>query len=123
MLNEKQQKCIILMVTGNKTQKQIAKEIQVTENTICDWKKDEEFKNEIQKQMNDNFGSLAIEAQKQLAKLLKTKNEKVKIQAIKDVLDRAGYKPKEQLEVTRPTGEITEEIDKYIQEKMSAHDQ
>lgn len=100
MLNEKQQKCVILMITSNKTQKQIAKEIQISENTICEWKKDKEFKDEIQKQMKDNFGSLAIEAQQELKKLLKSKNENVKMQAIKDVLDRAGYKPIEKTELT-----------------------
>ena len=100
MLNEKQQKCVILMITSNKTQKQIAKEIQVSENTICEWKKDKEFKDEIQKQMKDNFGSLAIEAQRELKKLLKSKNENVKMQAVKDILDRAGYKPIEKSELT-----------------------
>lgn len=100
MLNEKQQKCVILMITTNKTQKQIANEIQVSENTICEWKKDEEFKAEIQKQMKENFGSLAIEAQQELRKLLRSKNENVKIQAIKDVLDRAGYKPVEKTEIS-----------------------
>lgn len=122
MLNEKQERCIFLMVTTSKTQKQIAKEIEVAERTISDWKKDQEFKDEIKKQMNNNFGSLAIEAQKELAKLLKTKNEKVKIQAIKDILDRAGYKPKEQIEVSKNTSEITEEIDKYIKERMMPND-
>ena len=70
MLNEKQQKCIILMVTSGKTQKQIAKEIQISENTISEWKRNKEFKEEIQKQMRENFGSLAIEAQQKLKKLL-----------------------------------------------------
>lgn len=99
MLNEKQQKCIILMITSNKTQRQIAKEIQVSENTICEWKKDKEFKDEVERQMKENFGSLAVEAQKELKKLLKSKNENVKMQAIKDVLDRAGYKPIEKAEI------------------------
>lgn len=100
MLTEKQQKCVILMITSNKTQKQIAKEIKVSENSICEWKKDKEFKEEIQKQMKENFSSLAIEAQRELKKLLKSKNENVKMQAIKDVLDRAGYKPVDKTEVT-----------------------
>ena len=100
MLNEKQQKCIILMITSNKTQKQIAKEIQISENTICEWKKDKEFKEEIQRQMKENFGSLAIEAQQELRKLLKSSNENVKLQAIKDVLDRAGYKPIDKTEIS-----------------------
>ena len=100
MLNEKQQKCIILMVTTGKTQKQIAKEIQISENTICEWKKDKEFKEEIKSQMKENFGSLAIEAQQKLKQLLKSKNESIQMQAIKDVLDRAGYKPIEKTEMT-----------------------
>ena len=100
MLTESQIKCINLMITENKTQKQIAKEINITEKTICKWKKDKEFKEEIQKQMKENFGSLAIEAQQELKKLLKSKNENVKMQAIKDVLDRAGYKPIDKTEVS-----------------------
>lgn len=100
MLTESQIKCISLMIADNKTQKQIAKEINITEKTICKWKKDKEFKEEIQKQMKENFGSLAIEAQRELKKLLKSKNENVKMQAIKDVLDRAGYKPVEKSEVS-----------------------
>ena len=100
MLNEKQQKCIILMVTSGKTQKQIAKEFQISENTISEWKRNKEFKEEIQKQMRENFGSLAIEAQQKLKKLLNSKNENIQIQAIKDVLDRAGFKPVEKAEIT-----------------------
>jgi len=100
MLTEKQQKCVFLMITTNKTQKQIAKEIQISENSICDWKKDREFKEEIQRQMKDNFGSLAIEAQQELKKLLKSKNDNIRMQAIKDVLDRAGYKPIDKAEIS-----------------------
>lgn len=100
MLNEKQQKCIILMITSNKTQKQIAKEIQISENTISEWKKDKEFKEEVQKQMRENFSSLAIEAQQKLKKLLNSQNENIQMQAVKDILDRAGYKPIEKAELT-----------------------
>lgn len=100
MLSENQMKCIQFMITENKTQKQIAKEINITEKTICEWKKDKEFKEEIQKQMKENFGSLAIEAQRELRKLLKSKNESIQMQAIKDVLDRAGYKPIDKIEAT-----------------------
>lgn len=96
-LNEKQLKCINLMITSNKTQKTIAKEIEVSEKTICEWKKKKEFKDELQKQIQNNFSLLAIEAQKELKKLLKSKNEYIRIQAVKDVLDRAGYKPAERI--------------------------
>lgn len=105
------------MITTNKTQKQIAKEIEVSEKTICEWKKDKDFKEKTQQQMKENFGSLAVDAQKELKKLLKSKNENIKMQAIKDVLDRAGYKPQEKVnisgEVNNPfSGMTTEELRK-----------
>lgn len=118
MLNERQQKCIKLMLTTNKTQKQIAKEIQVSENSISEWKKNNEFKEELQKQMKDNFGSLAIVAQKELGKLLKSKNPNIRIQAIKDLLDRAGYKPTDKVNVNgtieSPSNKILESINKQL---------
>lgn len=103
MLSVEQMKCITLMVADNKTQKQIAKELNITEQTICNWKKQPEFREEIEKQIKNNFSLLAIEAQKGLSKLLKTKNTNVRMQAIKDVLDRAGFKPVERREITDDT--------------------
>ena len=113
MLGEKQQKCIILMVTTNKTQKQIAEEIEVNENTIGQWKKNKEFKDEIQNQIKENFGSLALDAQKELKKLLKSKNEYIRMQVIKDILDRAGFKPVEKREIKDDT-EKTEKLNTVL---------
>lgn len=110
MLSEKQIQCINSMVTKNKTQKQIAKELKITEQTICNWKKEKEFKNEIEKNIKGNFGLLAIDAQNELKKLLKSNNEYIKIQAVKDILDRAGYKPVERKEIKDDT-EKTKKID------------
>jgi transposase len=98
------------MVIENKTQKQIAKELKITEQTICNWKKDKEFKNEIENNIKENFGSLALDAQKELKKLLKSNNEYIKMQAVKDILDRAGYKPVERREIKDDT-EKTKKID------------
>lgn len=109
-MNEKQEKCINLMITTNKTQKQIAKEIEVSEKTICEWKKQKEFRDEIDKNIKENFASIAIEAQRELKKLLKSNNEYIKIQAVKDILDRAGYKPIERREIKDDT-EKTKKID------------
>ena len=110
MLSEKQMQCINLMVIENKTQKQIAKELKITEQTICNWKKDKEFKNEIENNIKENFGSLALDAQKELKKLLKSNNEYIKMQAVKDILDRAGYKPVERRKIKDDT-EKTKKID------------
>lgn len=98
------------MITTNKTQKEIAKEIEVSEKTICEWKKQKEFKDEIDKRIKENFSSLAVDAQKELKKLLKSKNEYIRIQAVKDILDRAGFKPVEKREIKDDT-EKTKKID------------
>lgn len=95
MLNEKQLICIKSLLLEGKTQKEIAKDIKVSEQTICEWKKDNEFKEELHKQMKEYFSVLAVKAQKCLNKLLDSQNEYIQLQAIKDVLDRAGYKPVE----------------------------
>lgn len=105
-MTDRQEKCINLMITTNKTQKQIAKEIEVSEKTICEWKKQKDFKENIQKRIQENFSSLAIEAQKELNKLLKSKNEYIRIQAVKDILDRAGYKPIERREIKDETEKV-----------------
>ena len=106
MLSEKQMQCINLMVIENKTQKQIAKELKITEQTICNWKKDKEFKRKAVLYSNTVLmfflGALlgvtgVLDAQKELKKLLKSNNEYIKMQAVKDVLDRAGYKPTERI--------------------------
>lgn len=109
-MTDKQEKCIKLMITTNKTQKQIAKEIEVSEKTICEWKKQKEFKDEIDKNIKENFSSLALDAQKELKKLLKSNNEYIRMQAVKDILDRAGYKPVEKREIKDDT-EKTKKID------------
>lgn len=97
MLSDEQIKCITLMITTNKTQKQIANELKITEQTICNWKKQKDFQDAIQNGIKDNFSSLAVDAQKELSKLLKSKNEYIKLQVVKDILDRAGYKPTEKI--------------------------
>ena len=48
------------MAIENKTQKQIAKELKVTEQTICNWKKDKEFKNEIEKNIKKTFVNMHL---------------------------------------------------------------
>lgn len=40
MLSSKQKKCVELMVLGDVTQKEIAKQLKITEAIICMWKND-----------------------------------------------------------------------------------
>ena len=57
------------MITTNKTQKQIAKEIEVSEKTICEWKKQKEFKDEIDKNIKESHTVLIVEGWAIVAKV------------------------------------------------------
>lgn len=63
MLNSKQKKCIEMMALGDRTQKEIAERLKVTEATICNWKKNEDFQTEYIEFMRQNLkGAVAKRA-------------------------------------------------------------
>lgn len=93
------EKCITLMLTTNKTQKEIAKEINVAQKTISEWKKTDEFKESRARLNKELFGELAVAATKTMRDLLKAKSEMVRFTAAKDLLDRAGFQPVDKQEI------------------------
>ena len=93
MLNPKQQKCLKLMVEGNLTQKEIAKQIGVIEGTISEWKKLPEFIDEYNRLLKSGITTLAAKALRTHENLLNAKSEHVRYLTAKDILDRAGYIP------------------------------
>lgn len=99
MLSSKQKKCIELMASGEFTQKEIAKQINITEKTICTWKKEKEFMGELDALIRISIQSLAAKAFMTQVNLLKAKSEMVRYMVSKDILDRAGYKPDDKFKV------------------------
>lgn len=99
MLTAKQKKCLELMVHGEMTQGQIAKEIKVSEQTICNWKKNEEFTSEYENLMRISIQSFAAKAFQTQKRLLGAKSEMVRYMVAKDMLDRAGFKPTDKVNV------------------------
>lgn len=99
MANEKMEKCITLMLTTDLSQKEIADQIKVSENTITNWKKTDKFKETRDRLNKEIFGDLAIEATKTMRGLLKAKSEMVRYTAAKDLLDRAGFAPVERKDI------------------------
>lgn len=96
MLKPKQLKCLELMVSGGKTDKEIAEAINISPKTICDWKKNSpEFQEEYNKLMKTNLQYAAPRAFKKQMKLLDSRNDMVAHMAAKDIMDRAGFNPTE----------------------------
>lgn len=99
MLNAKQQKAVKLMFEGDLTQKQIAEELKVTEQTITNWKKREDFNDALLDYERKYLKGLSSKAIKTMEKLLDAKSELVRYNAASDILDRTGHKPVDKQEI------------------------
>jgi transposase len=97
MLNKKQKKCLELMAMGELTQREIAKQIDISEETISRWKRNSEFASELDALIRISIRSLAAKAFKTQTNLLNAKSEMVRFLAAKDILDRAGFKPDDKI--------------------------
>lgn len=111
MLSAKQVKCLNLLLLGEMTQVEIAKELQVSENTISNWKKNEEFATEFDRMMRQSINATCSRALRTMIGLLNSDSDSVRFQASKDLLDRAGYKAIEKLEVDANVDPIVLEMD------------
>ena len=99
MLTSKQRKCLELMVSGDLKQKEIAAHIKVSEQTICAWKKNADFMTEYESLLRSRIRSLAAAAFQTETKLLRAHSEMVRFMAAKDILDRAGFKPEDNINI------------------------
>lgn len=97
--NPKQNRCIELMLEGKWTQKQIAKQLDVSENTISNWKKNDEFMGEYNTALKSSINVVAAEAFATQKKLLKSRSDMVRYMVSKDILDRAGFKASEKIDL------------------------
>ena len=99
MPNNKQEKCIKLMVSEGLTQKEIAKLIKVSEQTICTWKKDDEFIAAYKAEVKSEMQFVVTKALRALVKLLDSSNEWVRRMAANDILEMLGYKAAENSQI------------------------
>lgn len=111
MLTAKQKRCVQLMVVGEYTQKQIAEQVKVSQQTICTWKKDPEFMAAYESLLKNNIQSMAAKAFQTHTKLLAAKSEMVRYMAAKDILDRAGYKPTDKVDIDSTDMELNIKVD------------
>lgn len=116
MLKPKQKKCIEMLVCGAYSQVQIARELKISEQTICNWKKDSEFAKELQEQMRICVQTLAPKAIKTMESLLNSDSDNVRFSATKDILDRTGFKPQEKIEISKSIDESIREMEDYLNE-------
>lgn len=106
MANEaKKEKFVMLEMTTDMNYTELAKELDVTERTLYNWRRDPEFQKMKEKMVREAFSDMASKAFKSLFDLSQQANsEMVRYQASADLLDRAGHKPtdKQDLNITVP---------------------
>lgn len=115
MLKGRQKKCLELMITGKHSQKEIAEMIGVTEQTIVNWKKNKEFIDEYNSALKKQINLHAAAAFRTEAEILKSgDNDTVRLNAAKDILDRAGFKPADKVINTTVSPETMEEVENLV---------
>lgn len=118
MLKGKQRKCLELMLTGNFTQKEIAEKIGVTEQTITNWKKKDEFAEEYNAALKKRINLHAAVAFKTETELLRSADsDSVRLNAAKDILDRAGFKSRDEISLIQSADESLKEMNAYFEQQ------
>lgn len=91
MLTKKQNDCVHLMVHEPElTQIQIAERIGVSNQSITNWKRNEEFREAVQKLMDEEWEEMAKIAQKRILELAQSNNDSVALGAVKFILASNG---------------------------------
>lgn len=107
MITKKQQKAIELMFEGNLSQKQISEIVKVHETTLSRWKHEDSFIEATKEYTKKVISQSTSKAMSTMVNLLNAKSELVRFNAAKDLLDRAGFAPTDNVNVNSGDIKIT----------------
>lgn len=120
-LDPQKQRFIQLYMTGNFTLAKIAQLMDVHPNTVSNWLKREDVKNaiaeaqsEIHHQVQLQITANTMKAVQRLGELMDSSIDAVALQAVKDVLDRGGHKPKNEIKVDKTVTTIEQKFKEII---------
>ena len=95
-LNERQLKAVVLLSQGFSS-KDVASEVDVSVQTVCEWRKNTDFKALVNSIMDDyiesavgQMNSLASDAVSVIEQLMESKSESVRLKAACKLLDMLG---------------------------------
>lgn len=120
-LAPKQQRFIHLYSTGQYSNAQIAKLLEVHPNTILSWVKRKDVQAalaELQEGTHvlvaNQLKNLTMKATEKLNQLVDSPIDGVALQAVKDILDRAGHKPKQEIKVDKTVITVEEKLKSLV---------
>lgn len=123
----KVQRFIHLYMTGQYTLSKLAQLLEVHPNTLQNWLRRKDVKeiiNEMQQTTHDvvaiQLKALTLNAVARLGELTKSPIDGVALQAVKDVLDRAGHKPKQELKIDKTITTYEQRLNDLIKNTIDA---
>lgn len=122
-LDPKQQRFVHLYLTGSYTNKEIAQLLDIHQNTLYNWLRDDrviEVINEIQKVEHETIETqlkaMRTKAINTMMELMDSPIDGVRYQASKDILDRAGHKSKQEIKVDKTVKTIEMQLNELASE-------
>lgn len=120
-LTTKQQRFVTMYMTGQYTLNKLAQLLEVHPNTLGNWLKRQDVKDaiaDIQSGVHDQvqveLKMLTLKATQKLAELMNSPIDGVALQAVKDVLDRAGHKQKQEIKIDKTVTTIEQKMKDLI---------
>lgn len=124
-LPNKMQRFIHLYVTGMYTLKAIGELLDVTPTTVGSWLKNEKVRliiNSMQESTHDivnaQLKAMSLKAMTKLNELIDSPIDGVALQAVKDVLDRGGHKPRQEIKVDKTVTTIEQRLSELIDDVL-----
>lgn len=117
----KMQRFVHLYMTGQYTLNKLAQLLEVHPNTLGKWLKRTDVKNAIaevqeavHEQVSVQLKTLTLKATQKLHDLMDSPIDGVALQAVKDVLDRAGHKSKQEIKIDKTVTTIEEKFKQLV---------
>lgn len=121
-LEPKQQRFIHLYLTGQYSINKLAQLLEVHPNTLHNWLRKEEVRNAIDEMqdvthqiVSQEMKSMTMKAITRMRELMDSPIDGVALQAVKDILDRTGHKPKQKTEKTINVHTFEEKLSDIIE--------
>lgn len=121
VLPPKMQRFIHLYMTGQYTINKLAQLLEVHPNTLHKWMKREDVKEiitDMQSETHDivaiQLKALTLKAVGKLGALTDSPIDGVALQAVKDILDRSGHKPKNEIKVDKTVTTIEQRFKELV---------
>lgn len=124
-LDPKIQRFIQLYMTGNHTIVELANLLKVHPNTVHLWMRKDNVKEALAEaqgavhgQVSTQLKSLTLKAVNKLHSLIDSPIDAIALQAVKDVLDRGGHKPKQEIKVDKTITTMEQQMKQLMDSTM-----